>query len=56
MSDKRAAVPEKNSASQPQNNHKPLRVGKDCDYTKELERLQIELVKLQEWIKARDCA
>jgi polyphosphate kinase 2 len=30
---------------------KQLRLGKDCDYIKELERLQIELVKLQEWIK-----
>jgi len=26
-------------------------LGKDCKYTKELRRLQIELVKLQEWIK-----
>jgi polyphosphate kinase len=29
----------------------PLRLGKDCDYDKEEARLQIELVKLQEWIK-----
>ena len=28
-----------------------LHLGKDCDYDKELARLQIELVKLQEWIK-----
>ena len=28
-----------------------LYLGKDCDYDKELARLQIELVKLQEWIK-----
>ena len=28
-----------------------LRIGKDCNYEKELRRLQIELVKLQEWIK-----
>jgi polyphosphate kinase 2 len=28
-----------------------MRIGKDCDYEKELRRLQIELVKLQEWIK-----
>jgi len=28
-----------------------LRIGKDCDYERELRRLQIELVKLQEWIK-----
>jgi polyphosphate kinase 2 len=29
----------------------PLRIGKDCDYVRELRRLQIELVKLQEWIR-----
>ena len=28
-----------------------LRLGADCKYEKELRRLQIELVKLQEWIK-----
>ena len=28
-----------------------LHIGKDCKYDKELRRLQIELVKLQEWIK-----
>jgi polyphosphate kinase 2 len=28
-----------------------LRVGKDCDYERELRRLQVELVKLQEWIR-----
>ncbi len=28
-----------------------MRIGKDCDYEKELRRLQVELVKLQEWIK-----
>jgi len=28
-----------------------LHLGRDCDYDKELARLQIELVKLQEWIK-----
>jgi len=36
------------------NNSKPaksLRLGKDCDYEEELRRLQIELVKLQEWIR-----
>jgi len=30
---------------------KTLHLGKDCQYEKELRRLQIELVKLQEWIK-----
>jgi polyphosphate kinase 2 (PPK2 family) len=29
--------------------HKALCLGRDCDYPKELRRLQIELVKLQEW-------
>ena len=28
-------------------------LGKDCDYDRELSRLQIELVKLQEWIRER---
>ena len=28
-----------------------LRLGKDCEYEKELRRLQVELVKLQEWVK-----
>src|SRR6266581_5258468 len=28
-----------------------LQIGKDCDYERELRRLQIELVKLQEWIR-----
>ena len=28
-----------------------LRLGRDCDYKKELRRLQIELVKLQEWVR-----
>ncbi len=29
----------------------PMSLGKDCKYERELSRLQIELVKLQEWIK-----
>lgn len=33
------------------NGQKVLRLGHDCDYEKELGRLQIELVKLQEWVK-----
>ena len=28
-----------------------FQIGKDCDYERELRRLQIELVKLQEWIR-----
>jgi len=31
---------------------KTLRLGKDVDYEKELSRLQVELVKLQEWVRA----
>jgi polyphosphate kinase 2 len=30
---------------------KPLRLGQDCDYGQELCRLQVELVKLQEWVR-----
>jgi len=30
---------------------KPLLLGKNCDYDRELRRLQIELVKMQEWIR-----
>lgn len=29
----------------------PVILGKDCDYEAELVRLQIELAKLQEWVK-----
>ena len=29
-----------------------LHLGKDCNYERELRRLQVELVKLQEWIRA----
>jgi polyphosphate kinase len=32
-------------------NTKALHLGKDCDYERELSRLQVELVKLQEWIR-----
>jgi polyphosphate kinase len=31
--------------------HDPLHLGMNCDYERELARLQIELVKLQEWIR-----
>ena len=37
--------------SVPAKTFKPLRLGKDCDYNQELARLQIELVKLHEWIR-----
>ena len=32
-------------------NGKPIRLDRDRDYEQELRRLQIELVKLQEWIR-----
>jgi len=32
-------------------NRKSLRLGHDCEYEEELSRLQVELVKLQEWIR-----
>ena len=32
---------------------KSLRLGADCDYEKELRRLQVELVKFQEWVRHR---
>jgi polyphosphate kinase 2 len=37
--------------SPPQADSQSLRLGKDCNYEKELSRLQVELVKLQEWIR-----
>jgi len=33
---------------------KTLHLGKDCQYEKELRRLQVELVKLQEWVKQKE--
>jgi polyphosphate kinase 2 len=33
-------------------NGKALKLGKDIDYERELRRLQIELVKLQEWVRS----
>ncbi len=35
----------------PNGTHASLRLGQDCEYEEELGRLQIELVKLQEWIR-----
>jgi len=59
---KRKAEIEKNGAVAVQDDHHKvgkhgqgdgavLRIGEDCKYAKELRKLQIELVKLQEWIK-----
>jgi polyphosphate kinase 2 len=33
--------------------HGKLQLGVDCDYDKELRRLQVELVKFQEWVRHR---
>ena len=61
MPDKRASF-EKSNAAEPAINHsqtsvprngKSLRLGEDCKYDVELGRLQIELVKLQEWVKKK---
>jgi len=32
-----------------------LRLGEDCKYERELRRLQVELAKLQEWIRHEGC-
>jgi polyphosphate kinase 2 len=39
------------AASLPPDNAGALQLGKDCNYMRELRRLQTELVKLQEWIR-----
>jgi polyphosphate kinase 2 len=36
---------------EPSKNNHAVKLGKDCDYEKELRRLQVELAKLQEWIR-----
>ena len=46
-----AAGMEQGNGMFPAANGKVLRIGEDCDYCRELRRLQIELVKLQEWIR-----
>jgi len=38
-------------APAPAANLKVMELGKDCNYERELSRLQVELVKLQEWIR-----
>src|ERR1041384_6296119 len=58
MSDKHAPLakdgsPAKRSETTPNQQANSLRLGKDCKYDEEIDRLQIELVKLQEWIKAK---
>jgi len=49
MGSKEASNTEKRMSRDP--GSQPLRLGQDCDYDDELRRLQIELVKLQEWIR-----
>jgi len=54
MSDKENSGREGASAAAPRRakeTPKALRLGQDCDYAQELCRLQIELVKLQEWVR-----
>jgi polyphosphate kinase 2 len=49
--DTRVLEARSNGASGKGSAAKPLRVGQDCDYEQELARLEVELVKLQEWIR-----
>jgi polyphosphate kinase 2 len=52
--EKSAALPGNKNSDQPappSSVPNPLRLGKDCDYDHELRRLQVELVKLQEWVR-----
>ena len=37
----------------PKSDTMPMRLGRDVDYDQELRRLQIELVKLQEWVRVK---
>jgi polyphosphate kinase 2 len=48
---KNAAVAEVINGRSGSDSIKTMRLGKDCEYCRELRRLQIELVKLQEWIR-----
>jgi polyphosphate kinase 2 len=54
---KHGAAEEKSRKSKPAgdrpapSNGNALHLGKECDYDRELRRLQVELVKLQEWIR-----
>src|ERR1041385_2579590 len=51
--EERSGSPAKRSETTPNQQANSLRLGKDCKYDEEIDRLQIELVKLQEWIKAK---
>jgi polyphosphate kinase len=54
MSHKNARGPHSDrNGSKPEANLKALLLGKDFDYEQELRRLQVELVKLQEWVRCK---
>ena len=54
MSHKNARGPQADgSGLKPEKSLKPLLLGKDCQYDQELRRLQVELVKLQEWVRSK---
>jgi polyphosphate kinase len=53
VKEERSEPPARRSETAPNKQAKSLRLGKDCKYEEEIDRLQIELVKLQEWIKAK---
>ncbi len=48
---KKSSKPASGNGSTSGSNYAALRLGADVDYDRELARLQIELVKLQEWIR-----
>ena len=49
--DKKTAVPDPVPPVRDRAAAKGLHVGTDCNYAKELRRLQVELVKFQEWVR-----
>jgi len=51
MANKSSAGPQAAKSDSEKNAIKPIRLKQEADYIRELRRLQIELVKLQEWIK-----
>jgi polyphosphate kinase len=51
MANKNSAGPQPAKSDREKSEIKPIRLKQPADYVQELRRLQIELVKLQEWIK-----
>jgi len=51
MANKSSAGPQSAKSDREKDAIKPIRLKQEADYIRELRRLQIELVKLQEWIK-----